>query len=271
MKQIAVITGGAGEIGLATAKLLGKDHHLVICDISQKRLDAASKELNALGLSFDSTLCDITESDSVDELVNMATDLGHIACVVNAAGVSPRMAEPETILRVNALGAVNINEAFFQVIRKNFVMVNVASMAAHLIPAWATPEGAYPYALTAPDEFIKKVLRRCRLVPKSTSRRGLAFAISYNFVVWYSKMNAAKFGQRDARVLSVSPGIVDNKMGHLEEKTGAADLQRNTPLRRACTVDEIAELLAFMASDKAGFITGTDILCDGGFVSARSE
>jgi len=269
LKKISVITGGAGGMGLATAKIVGKDHHVVICDINQGRLDKAIAELRQLGIGCDSVVCDITDASSVQALIRQAVALGSLVSVIHTAGISPQMADAEAIMKVNALGTVNITNACYDVAGEGFVLVNVASMAAHMFPDLLLPKGAYPLALTDTASFVKKALFLSRCMPKKLYRNGMAYGVSKNFVVWFSKKSAAKFGAKGARVLSVSPGSFATEMGHLEEKSGSARMLETAALKRFGRPEEIAELLAFCASSKASYLTGTDILCDGGVIAGR--
>ncbi len=271
MKKVAVITGGAGGMGLATAKLLGQDHHLVICDMSEERLKAAEAQLQESGTSSDSVVCDVTDRESIKLLVDKARGLGSISCVVHTAGLSPQMAEPEVILKVNALGTVNIAEAFYDVAEEGFALVNVASMAAHMFPGLMAPKKAYRLAQSAPDAFLRKTVFRCRLLPNDFYRRGMAYSMSKDFVIWYSKHSAARFGEKGARILSVSPGTFDTEMGRLEEKSGSMEMLKQAALKRVGRPEEIAAVLAFFASDKASYVTGVDILCDGGVVASKEK
>jgi NAD(P)-dependent dehydrogenase (short-subunit alcohol dehydrogenase family) len=75
---------------------------------------------------------------------------------------------------------------------------------------------------------------------------------------------SSAFGAKDARILSVSPGSFDTEMGRLEEKSGSDKLLQFAALKRYGRPEEVAELLAFAASEKPGYLTGIDILCDGG-------
>ena len=68
MNRIAVVTGGAGGMGLATAKILGSDHQVILSDVRQERLDAAVADLNALGIEAEGVVSDITDRQSVDAL-----------------------------------------------------------------------------------------------------------------------------------------------------------------------------------------------------------
>lgn len=270
MKDISVITGGAGGMGLATAKIMGRDHHVVICDVNQQRLDSAITELNALNISCSSVICNITDSVSVEALFDQAVALGRVKSVIHTAGVSPQMANPEIIMRVNALGTINITNASYKIATEGFALINVASMAGYMMPALLIPKRAYPYALTNTDFFLKKVLFPCRFMPSEFYRTGMAYSISKNFVIWYSKKSAAKFGQKGARIISVSPGSFDTEMGRLEEKSGSAEMLKKAALKRFGRPEEIAELLAFCASNKASYMTGIDILCDGGVIAASA-
>lgn len=270
MKKITVITGGAGGMGLATAKLIGHGHHIVLCDVDQQRLDAARIELQQLGIGCDVVVCDITDRTSVAALVTRATSLGTVVSVIHTAGISPQMADPLPILKVNALGTVNISDAFCTVAEEGFAQVNVASMAAHLMPNWLIPTRAFSLALSDPDAFLRKTTFRARLMPKPLYQRGMAYAISKNFVMWYCRVSAARFGAKGARILSVSPGTFDTAMGRLEEKSGSMKMLDNAALKRPGKPEEIAAVLAFCASDNASYLTGVDVLCDGGVVAARS-
>ncbi len=97
-------------MGLATARI-GRDHQLVLCDVSQDRLDAAVVELSALGIEADTVLCDVTDMAVVRRLMDRASSAGRVAAVIHTAGVSPQMAPSEQILRINTIGTVNVTEA----------------------------------------------------------------------------------------------------------------------------------------------------------------
>ena len=269
--KVTVITGGAGGMGLATAKVLGRDHHVLISDVNEARLASACSELEQLGVNCDRTVCDVTDRSSVSALIRHATQLGELRSVVHTAGLSPQMADPETILSVNALGTVHVINACYEVACEGFALVNVASMAAHLVPAFLLPRRAYGLALTDPPRFLRRALQLSRLMPSKLYRNGMAYGVSKHFVVWVSQQSAARFGSKGARVLSVSPGSFDTEMGRLEEQSGSAAMLESAALKRFGQPEEIAELLAFVASEKASYLTGTDILCDGGVVAGRSS
>ena len=257
-------------MGVETAKIVGRDHTVVLCDVRQDRLDTAVATLRELGVTATTVNCDVTDRAAVDELFDTAAGLGIIAAVVHTAGVSPAMGDAEYVIRTNALGTVNVNEAFYDKVGAGGAIVNVASMAAHILPEELIPVAAFPQALTDEAAFLAATLAGCDIAGEQ-QRSGIAYAISKNFVKWYSSAQAERFNGRGLRIVSVSPGSVDTEMGRLEEAGGAGALVADAAVPRWGKPEEMAELFAFCVSDKAGYLTGTDILNDGGVVASIRE
>jgi NAD(P)-dependent dehydrogenase (short-subunit alcohol dehydrogenase family) len=94
----AIVTGGTGGMGLATARLMGHDHRIVLADLDRTRLDDAVQELTAAGVDAGGVVCDITDKASVEQLFQSAEAAGnHVRAVVHAAGISPHMGTAERI------------------------------------------------------------------------------------------------------------------------------------------------------------------------------
>lgn len=267
MREVCVITGAAGGMGLATAKIVGQDRLVVVSDVNPRRLEAASAELQTLGIDCVAVDCDVTDRSSVTELFAAAASSGSVTSVIHTAGVSPSMGDAEYILRINALGTVHVNEAFLPLASDGFAIVNVASMAAHVFPRLFIPKRRFKDALSNEDRFMARMTAACKRVPTGI-RPGLAYSISKNFVMWYSASQAARFGSRGARIVSVSPGSIDTEMGRLEERAGSGAMVKMAALKRFGKPEEVAEVLAFCASTKPGYLTGVDIACDGGVLAA---
>ena len=270
MSRVAVITGGAGGMGLATAKIVGREHAVVLCDVRQDRLDGAVATLDGLGVAVTAVNCDVTDRAAVTEMFQIATTVGPIVSVIHTAGVSPSMGDAEYVTRTNALGTLRVNEAFHAAAPAGSAIVNVASMAAHLVPEELTPTAAFPLALDDEDAFMALVRSAWDRAPEP-SRSAFAYAVSKSFVKWYSASQAERFNGRGQRIVSVSPGSVDTEMGKLEERNGAGAIVADFAVPRWGNAEEMAELFAFCASDRAGYLTGTDILVDGGVVASMRE
>ena len=184
MSKVSVITGGAGGMGLATAKVVGRDHTLVLCDVRQDRLDEAAKALDSLGITFQAVNCDVTDRKVVDGLLETASGLGTVTSVIHTAGVSPSMGSAEYVMRTNAIGTLNVNESFYASAGEGAAIVNVASMAAHMLPENMVPTKQFPQALTDEAAFMTDMLAACSTVPEEM-QSGIAYAVSKSFVRWY--------------------------------------------------------------------------------------
>lgn len=257
-------------MGVATAKIVGRDHTLVLGDVRQDRLDDAAGTLEALGIGATPVNCDVTDRAAVEQLFGTAANLGDIVSVIHTAGVSPSMGGAEYVMSTNALGTLNVNEVFFDAAAGGAAIVNVASMASHMLPDELVPTKHFDLAFTDEKRFLAELLAVCDIAG-AEMRSGLAYSVSKTFVRWYSTSQAERFNCRGLRIVSVSPGSVDTEMGLLEAEAGAGAMVTNAAVPRWGTAEEMAELFAFCAGDRAGYLTGTDILNDGGVIASMRE
>ncbi|BBX49376.1 SDR family oxidoreductase [Mycolicibacterium poriferae] len=267
---MTVITGGAGGMGTATAAVVGRDHAVVLADVRAERLDAAVAALIDRGISATGAPADVTDPDAVGAVFDTASGLGELVSVIHTAGVSPSMGDADYVMRTNAVGTATVGERFHASAPPGAALVNVASMAAYLLPAEMIPAQHFPVALSDPAAFLEKMRPAWESLPEEY-RSGIAYGVSKSFVRWYSSAQAERFTAKGLRVLSISPGSTDTEMGRLEENAGAGAMVADAAVPRWGTPEEMAELLAFCAGDKAGYLTGTDILNDGGVVASVTE
>lgn len=270
MTRVTVITGGAGGMGAATATVVGRDHAVVLADVRSERLDAAVAALKDRGVSATGVPADVTDPEAVAAVFDAAGGLGELVAVIHTAGVSPSMGDADYVMRTNAVGTVTVGERFHVSAPQGAALVNVASMAAHLLPAEMIPLQHFPLALSDPAAFLERMRPAWDALPDEL-RSGVSYAVSKAFVRWYSSSQAERFNTRGQRILSVSPGSVDTEMGRLEEQAGAGAMVADAAVPRWGKPEEMAELLAFCAGEKAGYLTGTDILNDGGVVASVTE
>jgi len=266
MKKVCVITGGGSGMGLETARLMGTDHYIIICGRNVKKLENAVKELKDQGIEVEAFPCDVSDYASVEKLAYYAKEKGKVAAVIHAAGMSPHMGDAKEIMEANALGTININNAFYKVVEKGACIIDVSSMSAYLTPKIIMPVRLYKYSISDPELFMKKVMKRIRLFPKKV-QSGVSYGISKHFVIWFAKQDAARFGKKGVRILSVSPGNFETPMGELE-KEEADSFTKHCAIKRFGHVGEIASLFTYCVSESAGYLTGVDILCDGGLVAS---
>ncbi len=268
MKDVVVITGGGSGMGLAAAKYMAKDKIIIVTGRTMAKLEKAVSVLNELGFEAYAHTCDTSVRESVRELAAFAAEKGNVKNVINAAGLSPNMADPEKLLRVNALGTVYVNQEFSKVMKSGSVIVDISSNSAYMLPKFLISRKVYALAETDEEAFIKKNLKKANLAKGDYQKAGFAYALSKNFVVWYAQKCAFDFGPRGIRVCSLSPGLIATDMGKLEEKEGGSML-RFAAEERMGTPDELGFAIASVADERNGYLAGVDVLVDGGSTNGK--
>ena len=270
MKKVCVITGGGSGIGLSTARILAtKEYHIILVGRTASKLSHAVNEITALGGSAEAFPCDIINRLSTQNLAKYASEKGKVMAVIHAAGLSPHMGNAKTIMEGNALGTINIHDAFYEVLVEGGCLIDTSSMSAYLTPQFLMPKKCYALSQTDREKFMKKMMKRVNLFPEK-SRAGLAYGISKHFVIWYAKTEAARFGKKGVRVLSVTPGNFETPMGELEKEEAEAFLKYNA-VKRLGKPEEIASLYAALIDERMGYLTGADIICDGGCIASGAS
>ena len=266
MKNVCVVTGGGSGMGLETAKIVGKEQKIILVGRTASKLENALAELKKLGIEAEVYPCDAGNRQAVKELAAYAAKQGNVKTVVHAAGISPHMAEGEKIFAINALGTINIDEEFAEVMGEGSCILNVSSMSAYMLPSDKIPKQLYRLSLEGTEVFQGAVNQMLKSVPEA-QRAGMAYTISKNFVIWYTSRMAVKYGRKGIRVVSISPGTFSTPMGELEGEEAAGFALRGA-LGRVGDPVEIARMMAFMVSDACSYLSGVDILYDGGSISA---
>lgn len=268
MKTVCVITGGGSGMGLAAAKCMPKDKIIVVTGRTLSKLEGAVSELKELGYEAYAKTCDTSVREQVRELAEYAASLGEIKNVINSAGLSPAMADPEKLMRVNALGTVYINEEFAKKMNAGSVIVDISSNSAYILPDFLANKKTF--ALADQDEalFLKKVLALPSKL-KGYKASGLAYGLSKKFVIWYAAKSAYELGAKGIRVCSLSPGLIATDMGNLEAEEGGSLLD-TTAEHRMGKPEELGYAIATVADERNGYLAGVDVLVDGGSVNGKN-
>lgn len=268
MKNVCVITGGGSGMGLAAAKFMAKDKIIVVTGRTLSKLEKAVKELEELGYEAYAKTCDTSDRQQVKELAEFAAGLGEIKNVIHSAGLSPAMAKPEQILRVNALGTVYVNEEFSKLMNRGSVIVDIASNSAYMLPGFLASKKTFALADNDESKFVKKIMKLAGMIKGDYQSSGLTYGISKQFVIWYASKCAYEYGPKGIRVCSLSPGLIATDMGNLEAKEGASLLDTAAE-KRMGTPEELGFAIASVADERNGYLAGVDILCDGGSVKCK--
>jgi len=262
MQKVYVITGGIGGMGKAAALRLGKQGALLLADINEERLAATAAELKEAGIeTVDFMTADISNRADVSALSEKAASMGELAGLVHTAGLSPTMADWRKIMEVNAVGTAYILDEFLKLAVPGTVAVCISSMSAHMVPA--TPELRVVLKNPLAEGFIEKMEAATQGSPNAS------YPFSKISVIEMVKDLAWVWGEKGARLTSISPGTIDTAMGRAEKEQSQqmALLLQHTPLRREGDADEIAKVVEFLVSEAASYVTGIDILVDGGTIA----
>lgn len=268
MKKVCVITGGGSGMGFAAAKCMDKEKTIVLSGRTVAKLENAVKELKSLGYEAYAYACDTSDRASVRKLAEYAASLGEIKNVVNAAGLSPAMADPQKLLRVNALGTVYVNQEFSRLMNRGSVILDISSNSAYVLPNFLISKKTYALAEINEGAFLEKCIKKSNLAKTDYEKAGFAYALSKNFVVWYAKKCAKEYGEKGIRVCSLSPGLIATDMGKLEEKEGG-DMLKYGAEHRMGTPEELGYAIATVADERNGYLAGVDILVDGGCTTLK--
>jgi NAD(P)-dependent dehydrogenase (short-subunit alcohol dehydrogenase family) len=262
-QPLAVVIG-AGGMAMAIARRLGASYRLLVADLDGAHLDRQVSALGREGHDVTGLVCDVTDPGAVHAVAEAANKAGPVRALAHVVGLSPSMADALSILRVNLVGPTLIARAFFELAQPGTAAVFIASLAAHLGPLPGAAADAADEAL-APD-----LLERVSAAAERPITSGEAYQISKFALIRMCERQAQKWGERGARIMSLSPGLIATPMGarEFEAQPSKHRLLELIPLRRQGTMVEIADAVEFLLSDRASFISGVDLLIDGGLAAA---
>lgn len=263
MKKEVMILTGAGQIGMAIARRMGHGMKILIGDKKPENAQTIAKIMKDAGFDTEAVEMDLSSRESIKRLIAKAQEYGDIAMLVNAAGVSPSQAPVEAILKVDLYGTAVLLEEVGKVIKEGGVGVTISSQSGHRMPA-LTPEEDELLACTPTEELldlavlqpenIRDTLHAYQLAKRCNEKRVMAESV--------------KWGEKGARINSISPGIIVTPLAIDEFNGPRGDFYKNMfakcPAGRPGTADEVANVAELLMSEKGAFITGADFLIDGG-------
>lgn len=262
MKEVMILTG-AGQIGMAIARRMGYSMKIVIGDKNLKNAQTIAKIMSDAGFDTVSMEMDLSSRDSIKAVIAEARKYGEIKMLVNAAGVSPSQAPIEAILKVDLYGTAVLLEEVGRVIAPGGVGVTISSQSGHRMSALSS-EVDEQLACTPTEELltlevlqpgnIRDTLHAYQMAKRCNEKRVMAEAV--------------KWGEKGARINSISPGIIVTPLAIDEFNGPRGDFYKNMfakcPAGRPGTADEVANVAELLMSQKGAFITGADFLIDGG-------
>ncbi|MGA3146076.1 MAG: SDR family oxidoreductase [Acidimicrobiales bacterium] len=255
---VTVITGAASGMGRLSVERLGgttKDH-LVAVDLEAPQIEGT------VGVA-----CDISDPAGVAGLVERVRELGSFRALVHAAGVSPTMADARRVLEVDLMGTALLLDSFEALVEPGTAAVCFSSSSA------------YQVALRGVDAELQKLVSEPRapgfldVAAERFDDSGMAYAWAKRGVIAVAARAAVAWGRRGGRVNSLAPGLIDTPMGRqeAEQQPIMKVMLEKTPLGRLGRSEEVAAVVAFLISEDAAFISGIDVLVDGGMLQGLIE
>ena len=266
MTEVIVVIG-AGSIGQAIARRVSAGKHVLLADLREANAAAAAEVLLDAGFEVSTATVDVSSRDSVRALVETATGLGDVTGLIHAAGVSPSQAPPATILAVDLYGTAVVLDEVGAVVAPGGAGVVIASQSGHRLGALSAEQDA-ALATTPADELLALPMLHPDVVTDPLHAYQLAKRANSLRVM----AEAVRWGKRGARVNTISPGIIFTPLARDELSGPRAEGYRRMiercPVGRGGTPDEVAAVGALLMGPDGAFITGSDVLLDGGVTAS---
>jgi NAD(P)-dependent dehydrogenase (short-subunit alcohol dehydrogenase family) len=249
--KVAIVTGGASGFGRATAlRFAHEGARVVVVDLDEPRGSAVVDEVRATGSEGRLVIGDVSSLDVANEAVTAAVDgLGRLDVLVNNAG----------IVQGDDRDTWDTTEEKWDLV----LQVNLRSV-------FVCSKAAIPVMLQAGGGSIVNVAS----IAASVCTGGSAYAASKGAILSYTRHTARELARRGVRMNAVSPGFMRTPMttGERDGLDEAAQEERvagfasHLPMKRMGAMDDIADAILFLASDEASYITGQEVIVDGGYV-----
>ena len=257
---------GAGSMGTAIVRRIAAGKKILLGDISEKNLEKVSHDFQYSGYDVETMIVNALEKDSVEAFARKAASLGPVMYFIDTAGASPNQAKPEHIIALDMVGTGYAVDAFGQVMAPGGAGLIISSQTGYM----------YPIPYETEQEILNTSTEKLAELPIvkdiAMQNSGWAYMIAKRVNhLQAMKAAATTWKARRARINTLSPGIIVTPLAYDEFAAAGEGYQRMidaSAAERVGTSDEIAEAGAFLLGEHAGFITGTDLLIDGGTIAA---
>ncbi len=264
-KDVIVLLG-SGSMGTAIVKRIGAGKIIFLGDINQENLDRKAKELRYGGYTVETQRVDALDKRSVEEFAKKASKLGSIKYFIDTAGASPNQAKPEEIINLDLIATSEAIDIFGRYIAKGGAGLIISSQTGYMMNF--TPEVEKELAMTPTEELKNLQFLKTEAIKNSGTAYITAKRANHLRV---RTASATTWGDRGARINTISPGIIITPLAYDEFEAQGNSYQKmidSSPAKRAGTSEEIARAAEFLLSENASFITGIDLLIDGGVIAS---
>lgn len=235
---------------------------LVLVDLDADGLAAVAGQL---GGDVHPLVCDVSDPGSMGRITELVEQLGGLRSLAHAAGISPTMADWRRVVEVDLVGTALLVRAMEPLTGPGSAAVCWASIAGHGVAPDPKVDAVLDEPL-APD-FLDRL---AEVAGDRLATAGQGYGYAKRGVMRLVAREAPAWGMRGARICSVSPGIINTPQGRqeAEQQPAMAVMIELTPIKRWGQPDEVINVAEFLLSDRASYMTGCDVIVDGG-VSPR--
>ncbi len=264
-KQVVALLG-AGSMGTAIVRHIGAGKKILLGDISEETLKRVGEDFSRCGYDVETLVVNALQKESIEAFARKAAELGPVMYFIDTAGASPNQASPEHIVNLDMVGTGYAVDAFGEVMAEGGAGLLISSQAAYMYPI---PNDIELQLVNTPTEELKNVKFIQEVAMKDS---GLAYMIAKRMNHLQAQRAAATtWNRRRARINTISPGVIVTPLAYDEFAAAGEGYQAMidaSAARRTGTSEEVAEAAAFLLSEHANFITGTDLLIDGGVIAS---
>ncbi|MCO8306684.1 SDR family NAD(P)-dependent oxidoreductase [Streptomyces sp. RKCA744] len=244
-RKVALITGATGGIGAATAELFAREGaRLIITDVAQEPLDALAEKIAATGAETLATCLDVSSAGQWDEVIASVRErFGRLDVLVNLAGI------------VDWPGVEDTEEDAWDRV------IDVDQKGT-----WLGMRAAMPLLRATGNASVINTSSVLGLVGSGAAA---AYQAAKGAVRLLSKTAAVEYARQGVRVNSIHPGVIATPMIQdiLDEQGDQQPDIVRTPMRRAGRPEEVASAILFLASDESSYVTGSELVIDGGLTA----
>ena len=249
---VAVVTGAASGMGRACVEQVRDLADIVVAaDLRAPDIEGTT-----------GVACDVSDPDAVAALALQARELGPFRALAHAAGISPTMGDTRRMFEVDLVGTQLVLDAFEPLVVPGSAAVCFSSSAAYQVSSFLEPDHEALLGDPLAPDFLE------RAASAAGDHSGFAYALAKVGVIRAAGRAAVRWGPRGGRVCSVAPGLIDTPMGRqeLDQQEAMQGMRAAIPLGRLGDADEVAAVVAYLLSDAASFVSGIDVLVDGGML-----
>lgn len=265
-KKEVIALLGAGSMGTAIVRRIAAGRKILLGDISETNLEKVSHDFQYSGYDVETMRVNALEKVSVEAFAEKAASLGDVKYFIDTAGASPHQTDPAHILDLDMVGTGYAVDAFGKVMAPGGAGLIISSQTGYMYPI---PYETEQEILNTPTE---KLMELPFIKETAMQNSGWAYMIAKRINhLQVMKAAATTWKERRARINTVSPGVIVTPLAYDEFAAAGEGYQQMvdaSAAERCGTSEEIAEAGAFLLGEHAGFITGMDLLIDGGVIAS---